>query len=103
MIGSSGLIVGGARYHVHPDREGCEFAITVIDDWQGTGLASRLMRELIQAARRRGLRRMEGFVLAGNTRMLALARRLGFSMRTDPSDAAVKIVSLDLTRSTTRT
>jgi RimJ/RimL family protein N-acetyltransferase len=92
-------IVGGARYYTEADGQGCEFAITVIDDWQGTGLASRLMRELIQAARARGIRRMEGFVLAGNGRMLRLAERLGFSVETDPDDATVKIVRLDLTTS----
>jgi RimJ/RimL family protein N-acetyltransferase len=95
-------IVGGARYYVQGDGESCEFAITVVDDWQGTGLASRLMLELIQGARARALRRMEGFVLAGNRRMLRLAEGLGFSVHTDPDDAAVKIVRIDLTASSTK-
>jgi RimJ/RimL family protein N-acetyltransferase len=90
-------IVGGARYYIEPDGDSCEFAVTVVDAWQGVGLASRLMRELIQAARERGLRRMEGFVLAGNTSMLDLARRLDFTVITDPHDATVKVVHLDLT------
>lgn len=89
-------IVGGARYYVEADGERCEFAVTVADGWQGVGLASRLMRELIQAARARGLARMEGFVLAGNDGMLKLARRLGFTVGTDPDDAMVKIVRFDL-------
>ena len=61
-------IVGGARYYAQPDGESCEFAVTIVDDWRGWGLASRLMRELIQAERARGLQRMEGFVLAGDQR-----------------------------------
>ena len=90
-------IVGGARYYIQPtDDSCCEFAVTVVDGWQGVGLASRLMRELIEAARERGLRRMEGFVLAGNTSMLDLARRLGFTVITDPHDVTVKVVRLDL-------
>ena len=44
-------IVGGARYYIQPDGDTCEFAVTVVDGWQGVGLASRLMRGLIQAAR----------------------------------------------------
>jgi hypothetical protein len=40
---------------------------------------------------------MEGFVLAENTRMLGLARRLGFTVQTDPNDATVMIVRLALT------
>jgi RimJ/RimL family protein N-acetyltransferase len=91
-------IVAGARYYIQTDDGRCEFAITVADGWQGVGLASRLMRELIQAARVRGLKQMEGFVLAGNSRMLNLARRLGFTVDTDPDDVMVKIVRLDLTR-----
>jgi L-amino acid N-acyltransferase YncA len=90
-------IVAGERYYVHADNRRCEFAITVADAWQGVGLASRLMRELIEAARVRGLKQMESFVLAGNSRMLALARRLGFTVTTDPNDMTVKIVRLDLT------
>jgi RimJ/RimL family protein N-acetyltransferase len=95
-------LVGGARYYLQADGDTCEFAITVVDGWQGTGLASRLMRELIQGARARAVRRMEGFVLAGNHRMLRLAERLGFSVHTDPSDAAVKIVRLDLATSSSK-
>jgi len=90
-------LVGGARYYVEPDGERCEFAVTVDDRWQGAGLAARLMRELIGAARARGLKRMEGFVLSENRRMLALARRLGFTGRREPGDATVTIVELDLT------
>ena len=89
-------IVAGARDYVQVDGETCEFAVTVADSWQGAGLASRLMRELIQGARARGLKHMEGFVLAGNTGVLTLARRLGFTVKPDPDDAMVKIVRLDL-------
>ena len=66
-------IVAGARYYVLPGGERCEFAVTVADSWQGAGLASRPMRALIQGAGARGLKRMEGFVLAENDRMLVAA------------------------------
>ena len=88
-------IVGGARYIPEEGRT-CEFAITVADDWQRVGLASRLLRELIAAARARGLERMEGFVLAANSPMLGLARRLGFTLGADPRDPTVVVVALDL-------
>src|SRR5262249_19188125 len=92
-------IVGGARYYVERGGESCEFAVTVVDDWRGTGLAKGLRTELIDVARARGLGRMEGFVLATNRRMLSLARRLGFTARADPGDATVTIVRLDLASS----
>ena len=76
--GADGSIVAGARYIAGPDLQTCEFAIAVADDWCGMGLASRLMKELIRSARARGLKRMEGFILANNTPMRNLAKRLGF-------------------------
>ena len=42
------------RYVVFPDGENCEFAVVVGDDWQGKGIATALMRALIESARRRG-------------------------------------------------
>lgn len=72
-------LVGAARYIVDPAAtDSCEFAVEVDDAWQGTGLAGILMGALIDVARSRGLRRMEGFVLAANRRMLKLTRQLGF-------------------------
>lgn len=89
-------IVGGARYVGATGSDSCEFAVTVADDWHGLGLARRLMEILIANARERGLRCMEGYVLAVNTPMRRLARRLGFSDRQCPDDAALRLVSLSL-------
>jgi RimJ/RimL family protein N-acetyltransferase len=89
-------IVGGARYAVEPDGESCEFAVAIADDWNGVGLGSRLMRELIRAAQARGLKRMHGFVLSQNSAMLGLAQRLGFSVGPSSEGPTVKLVSLDL-------
>src|SRR5262245_18161347 len=71
-------IIGGARYGAIADTRDCEFAVAVVDAWHGLGLARSLLVTLIERARARGFERMEGYVLATNTRMLALARRLGF-------------------------
>ncbi len=70
--------IGVARYIVMPGSNSCEFAITVADAWQGTGVAGLLMLDLMAAARDRGLKTMVGFVLATNHRMLKFCRQLGF-------------------------
>ena len=70
--------------------------MTIVDPYAGGGLGKRLLTTLIEAARRRGLRVMEGFVLASNKPMLKLARRLGFEIRFDPDDPSVRIVRLEL-------
>ncbi len=70
--------IGVARYIVAPEGGSCEFAIAVDDAWQGTGVAGLLMLDLIAAARERGLKTMEGFVLSSNHKMLKFSRQLGF-------------------------
>ncbi len=89
-------IVGSAIAIIGSDPTSCEFAINVASEFGGVGLATTLMNALIAAARRRGMREMEGFVLAVNRPMLRLASRLGFSIARDPEDGAVRICRLHL-------
>ena len=89
-------IVGSAVYFIGSDPTTCEFAITVTSEFGGVGLAGTLMTALIDAAKRRGMREMEGFVLAMNQPMLRLATRLGFTIAPDPDDATVRICRLRL-------
>jgi acetyltransferase len=49
------------------------------------------MRSLMQNARQRGLRIMEGEILTANTRMLALVQSLGFRVERDRQDPGIKI------------
>jgi acyl carrier protein len=91
--GGQQAMAGIARYIADPAGSGCEFAITVDDAWQGSGLAGILMQALIGIARARGLKVMEGIVLASNTRMLKFMRQLGFSQERDPEDrTTVRVV-----------
>lgn len=67
---------------LYPDGGGdrAEFSVLVGDPWQGRGIGARLLRRLLQVAKDRGIRRVWGTVLSGNTEMLALARKLGFEI-----------------------
>ncbi|TVQ71797.1 MAG: bifunctional acyl-CoA synthetase/GNAT family N-acetyltransferase [Chromatiaceae bacterium] len=89
----SELQVAVARYTANPDQQSCEFALAVADEWQGRGVGSHLMNELMDVARTRGLRTMEGDVLAQNTNMMALMHRLGFSSRNSHEDEGIKLVT----------
>ena len=89
-------IVGSAIYFVGNDEKTCEFAITVAPKFGGVGLATTLMTALIDAAKGRGIREMDGFVLDVNQPMLRLARRCGFTIAPDPEDRAVRICRLRL-------
>lgn len=83
-------IVGAAQYvRAHEDdTTTCEFAITLAEDWRGSGLARRLMQSLMRRARRDGYTVIEGLVMNGNLPMLALARRLGFAVEGTADDAS---------------
>lgn len=81
------LEIGVARYVATEEPGSCEFAVTVGDDWQGTGVAGLLMISLFDAARERGFKTMEGIVLASNHRMLKFARQLGFRCYHHPGEA----------------
>ena len=95
--GSAETIVAGARYSSEAGSSDCEFAVAVTDEWHGLGLARRLLELLIADARARGFARMEGYILASNTRMLGLARHLGFVVGPSPEDPSLRRVRRELT------
>jgi len=84
-------IVGAAQYVQarEGDNKICEFAITVGEDWRGGELATKVLSSLVRRARRDGYETMEGLVIAENTAMLALARKLKFKVEPVPGDATV--------------
>ena len=89
---TDGIDIVGAGQYVRA-RDGCdstcEFAITVAEDWRGSGLATRLLASLVRRARRDGYETMEGWVMTQNTPMLAVARKLKFKIEPVSGDAAV--------------
>ena len=69
-----------------PDQESAEFAVVVADAWQGRGVARMLMERLIDCAKKRGLKRLEGAVLRANTNMIRFTEALGFVAHDDPDE-----------------
>ena len=88
--------IGVARYVATENPHSCEFAVTVDDAWQGSGVAGLLMISLEEAARERGFKTMEGIVLAANHKMLKFARQLGFKRNRIPGDADTVHLELQL-------
>jgi GNAT superfamily N-acetyltransferase len=94
--GSAEQIIAGARYGATTTDGDCEFAVAVVDEWHGRGLARLLLETLIREARTRGFARMEGHILATNVPMLRLAKRLGFATVESPDGPSVTLVRCDL-------
>jgi RimJ/RimL family protein N-acetyltransferase len=64
--------IGVARYEPTDEPDLVELAIVVVDEWQNRGLGRILVREILRAAERNGIRRFRADVLAENRRMLRL-------------------------------
>ncbi len=73
-------ILGVARLAADPDNCRAEFAVLVRSDLQRRGLGELLMRRLIIYARGRSIGELFGDILEDNAAMVALARKLGFSI-----------------------
>ena len=95
-VGGVPAFVGVARYITNPDQESAEFAVVVADEWQGRGVARLLMERLLDCARRRGMKRVEGAVLRNNHNMLKFTTALGFETRDDPEAHEQVIVVREL-------
>jgi acetyltransferase len=85
-----------ARYVANPDATSCEFAIVVADEWTHKGIGTRLMQNLMQVAKARGLRTMEGEVLAENRPMLDMAKNLGFTITQNEEDYSIAMLHKEL-------
>ena len=88
-----------------PGRDGRSFQVATrgrdtphmdADAWQAHGIATRLMKALMKRAAGRGIKRMEGFVMASNAKMLEFTRFLGFEVRSSAKGPQIKIVSRTL-------
>lgn len=82
--GEAETIVGGGSYAVldQPvDPRTAEVSFLIEEDYQGQGLASRLMAALTEAAREHGIRSFTAEVLASNSAMLRVFQRSQLPMR----------------------
>lgn len=94
--GGKEIEIAVGRYFVNADGQSCEFAIVVGDAWQNKGIGTQLVSRLIECARARGLKRIEGIVLAQNYAMLEFVRHLGFSIQRRRAESEVYDVAMNL-------
>jgi GNAT superfamily N-acetyltransferase len=73
-----------------------DFALAVADDWQRSGLGTRLLQRLGRSARESGVQRLYGDVLHSNQPMIDCMRRAGARLRVDPLDASALGVEIDV-------
>lgn len=88
--GADEAIIGGGRYVVAGEGR-AEIAFTVEEDYQGQGIAGRLLAALVEVARVRGIAVFEADVLSENRSMLRVFERTGLPVRKRSEAGAVHI------------
>lgn len=88
------IVIGSARYvelDGTDDVRSAEVAFTVEEDYQGMGVAGRLLASLVAIAREAGFGRFEADVLPGNKSMLAVFTRSGLPVLQRREDGVVHV------------
>jgi RimJ/RimL family protein N-acetyltransferase len=96
--GADEAIIGSATYVASDGDDAAkaaEVAFTIEEDFQGQGLAGRLLAALAGIARRHGIERFDAEVLAHNAAMLAVFKRSGLPVSQRRAGDVVHL-SLDL-------
>lgn len=69
-----------------------EVAFTVLDAWQGHGVATALLDHLIRIGRALGIERFEADVLADNTQMMEVFEHSGLPVASTVRDRVWRVV-----------
>lgn len=92
----TGRLLGVVRLHDDPAGDSAEFAILLRSHLKGQGLGWLMMKHIIAYAKKRGLKAVQGQVLAENSTMLLMCGELGFHIADDAAERAMKHVTLKL-------
>ncbi|OON38973.1 protein acetyltransferase [Izhakiella australiensis] len=82
-------IIGVTRAISDADNIDAEFSVLVRSDLKGLGMGRRLLEKMIAYTREHGLKQLNGITMPHNQGMIALARKLGFSVDIQLNDGIV--------------
>jgi len=88
---------GAVIAHASLDADGvgsAEVAFAIADDLQGRGIGSSLMREAVDLARTRGLRRLTATLFVDNAPMRRILRNAGCEVVADDIEAGTEEITL---------
>ena len=89
--GSKIAIEAVGRYYLNPDNT-CEVAFVTRENQQGKGMASRLMKQMIDIAKQRHISKMVAFVRSENKPMISVFEQFEFKRVFNPDPAEVELV-----------
>jgi acetyltransferase len=85
-------IIGVGRLTKQPGRDEAEFAMLVIDEYQGEGIGTELLRRLVEVGDAEGLDRITADILQQNHAMQRVCEKLGFDLVRGNGQDMVKAV-----------
>lgn len=91
--------IGLARYTRLKDKAGvAEFAVTVVDGFQGQGIGFELLKRLVETAKANRIAVLRGYILPSNKGMLGLCKKLGAVVGRE--DASTLVADIPLLKKT---
>lgn len=93
--GGSERMLGVANIVGEPDGKRGEFSVLIGDPWQGKGIGAKLLLQCLGIAQERGMEIVWGTVLAENRYMIALGKKLGFTVKQGEEPTEYKL-TIDL-------
>jgi acetyltransferase len=93
--GGDPQIIAAARLIKLYGGEDAEFTVLVSDAYQGQGLGSEMLRQLVEIGRAEGLKHIYGDILGDNRNMLRVTASMGFREVGEPKEGVMR-VGLDL-------
>ncbi|MGE4560458.1 MAG: GNAT family N-acetyltransferase [Desulfobulbus sp.] len=88
-------MLGVANILGEPDGKRGEFSVLIGDPWQGKGIGAKLLLQCLRIAQERGMEIVWGTVLAENRYMIALGKKLGFTVKQSEEPSEYKL-TIDL-------
>ena len=88
-VAGSEIVAGGRYFIARPGA--AELAFAIVDEFQGQGLGTALLRHLIAIARSSGLNELVANVLPDNRAMLAVFQNCGLSVTTRREHGVVNV------------
>ena len=85
-------IIGVGRLTKQPGRNEAEFAMLVIDEFQGEGIGTELLRRLVAVGEAEGVDRITADILQRNRAMQRVGEKLGFDLVRGDGREMVKAV-----------
>jgi RimJ/RimL family protein N-acetyltransferase len=92
--GDEETVIGTGRYVIFEEADAgrsAEVAFVVEEDYQGLGIASRLLRHLVQIGRQQNVSRFKADVLSGNQAMLRVFAGSGLPMKKQRDGTVVQV------------